>query len=99
MNYGTEAQRVRAQVAFDNQEPGLSRYEQSVEDFIKDNSDSAALWNEVFGNLEKGAQVAFMARLKIYPAHAEAWMHDEAREYLYAFIGSQGLAKAREVWG
>lgn len=70
-----------------------------VDDFVTDHSDGARLWNEVLGNMDTESQVAFMVRLKLSPARAATYLHDEAREYLYAFVNEHGLDKARESWG
>ena len=70
-----------------------------VDDFAKNFSDGARLWCEVFCNLDAEAQTAFMVRLKVSPARAATYLHDEAREYLYAFVAEHGLDKARESWG
>lgn len=92
----SENNRRSTQIAYDNRMPGGPT---AVDDFVTDHSDGARLWLEVFDNMDSEDRLAFMVRCKSQPAHAVAYLHDEAREYLYAFIGSQGLAKAREVWG
>ena len=70
-----------------------------VDDFVTDHGDGARLLVEVFGNMDTEAQTAFMVRLMVSPARAATYLHDEAREYLYAFVAEHGLEAARESWG
>jgi len=71
----------------------------AIDDFVTDHSDGARLWNEVFCNMDTEAQVAFMVNLNLNPKWAAEVLHEEAREYLYAFVAEHGLDNARESWG
>ena len=96
MTLATARQFQSAQRRYDDTTPaGPSE----VDDFVTDFSDGAGLWNEVLGNMDTEAQVNFMVRLKADPAMAREWIHEEAREYLYAFVAEHGLDQARESWG